>query len=78
MVGTQAVEAAPNQFRWNWRSLRPCASQVCLRIHSAWQNLPPAIDVGGRDTVPRAETLEHQHPQTIKNGVLRTLVLMVA
>jgi hypothetical protein len=76
MDGTQAVEAAPNQFRWNWMSLRPCASQACLRIHSARQNLPLAIDVRGRDTASRAETLEHRHPQMTKNGVPRTLVLM--
>ena len=30
MVGTKAVEAVPNEFRWNWTSLRPWTSWACL------------------------------------------------
>ena len=78
MVGTKIVEAAPNEFRRNRTSLRPWTSRACLRIHAAWQNLPPAINVGGRDTAPRAETLEHRHPRTTAFDVPRTLALRVA
>lgn len=76
MVGTKAIEAAPNEFQQDRTSLRPRANQACLGILATRWNLPLAILVGPRYGTASRDT-RTMTPQMAGFSVPRTLALRV-